>query len=307
MNEVRKIMSKTGFFLSDLHGSEGISFDFVARRDEILILAKILTNVDSFTRSNANQLKTIANLLEGSPLLIGCRSGSGTLQDGVVYSRFGIPILSLNTLKDFFVEGIPPFIFSAPGGLYVRIDSSIIQRARKERRISLGTLAEKVGVSRRAIKMYEEGMGATVEVALRLEGFLGVPIVTAVDPFSYTPETERILTSWENLGSFERDVFEQLSALGYNVVPTWKCPFDALTQDKKTLLLTGIERKKRNLAQKALIVGNISKVVEKESVIFVERIRLKYSLAGTPLVHKDELKKMRGREEMIELISERKK
>ncbi len=197
VDEVRDLLAKTGFYLSERHDRRGLSFDVVARRDDLLLLLKILQNVDAFSRSNAEELRLIATTLSGSPIVIGERSGSGSLEEGVIYSRFGVPIVSKQTFVDLFEEGVPPFMFSAPGGLYVRLDAEVLRTAREERGISLGALAEVAGVSRRTIQMYMDGMSATVDIALRLEEFLGESLVVPVDPFAYTKETGEALRGLE--------------------------------------------------------------------------------------------------------------
>jgi putative transcriptional regulator len=307
IEEVRTVLAKSGFFLSDKYDTRMICFDMVARRDDTLLIIKVLSNVDSFKSENAVQLKMISSTLGASSLLIGERMGSGKLEDGVVYSRFGIAILSHPTLCEFFLEGVPPFVFSAPGGLYVRMDGEIIRKIRQNKRMSLGTLAEIAGVSRRTIQMYEEGMGATVDVALRLEEFLGQPLVMAIDPLSYKSEQVGPLTDLDMFKGFKREVLDHLYKLGYRVIPAVRCPFDVFTRDRKTVLLTGLGRVAKPLERRATMVSNISKVVEKDSVIFVDKRAVRYNIAGTPLIGSKELKKVRDREEILELISERKK
>lgn len=307
IEEAREVLAKTGFYLSQELDTRRISFDFVARRDDMLLVAKVLLNLDSLGRKRSEELKMIASCLEGTPLILAQRSSSGKLEDGAIYSRFGISILSLGSFRDFFIEGVPPFMFSAPGGLYVRLDGSAIRRSREKRKISLGALAEIAGVSRRTIQMYEDGMGATVDVAFKLEQFLNEPIVQAVDPFRLVPDADKIMMSWDRFDAFERDVFGHLSMLGYSIIPTIRCPFDALTRDKEVLLLTGLEGEQADLSAKAEVVANISSVVEKDSVIFVRRLTMKHNIGGTPIIRKEELKKLKDREEMLDLISERKK
>src|SRR5437867_4611693 len=124
LKETREALAKTGFFLSQPHGERGLCFDLVARRDDTLLIVKVFQNVDGLSKGTAQELKTIARTLEGSPLVIGERSGTGPLEDGVIYGRFGVPILCRSTLLEFLEEGVPPFLFSAPGGLYVRLDRS---------------------------------------------------------------------------------------------------------------------------------------------------------------------------------------
>ena len=188
INGVRGTLEKVGFTVSKPLNMRSISFDIVARRDKTLLLIKILSNVDAFSKDNSEEVKTLAEALGGSPLLVGERSGAGEIEQGIVYSRFNVPILALSTLKDLLLEEVPPFIFAAPGGLYVKLDSDLLKRLREEKSISLGNLAEVAGVSRRTIQMYETGMGAMIDVAIRLEEYLEHPIVLPVDPLHYKPE-----------------------------------------------------------------------------------------------------------------------
>ncbi len=306
VEDAREALAKTGFYLSERHSGRGLCFDIVARRDETLLLVKVLQNVDAFSEENATELKMIARTLEGSPLVVGERSGTGPLEEGVVYSRFGVPILSRQTFLDFFEEGVPPFIFSAPGGLYVRLDTNALRKARADRRISLGTLADIAGVSRRTIQMYLEGMSATVDIALRLEEFLGEPLVVPVDPFAFTASAERVLESFARLQSFERDVFQRLERLGYEVLPTTRCPFEAFTQHEETTLLTGVGSDNQKIERKAAIVSNIGRVVEKSAVLFVERATVRMSIQGIPVIARQELRKARDLDAVEELIAERK-
>lgn len=306
MEEVREALAKTGFFLSERHNARGLCFDIVARRDQTLLLIKVLQNVDAFSNINSEELKMIARTLGGSPLVVGERSGSGPLEEGVIYSRFGVPILSRQTFIDFFEEGVPPFIFSAPGGLYVRLDTAALRKAREERQVSLGTLADIAGVSRRTIQMYLEGMSATVDIALRLEEFLGEPLVVPVDPFAFTIGAEHVLESFSRLQEFERDVFQRLERLGYEVLPTTRCPFEAFTQHEATTLLTGIGPEDAKLERKAAIVSNIGRVVEKDAVLFVERQTVRINIQGIPVIARQELRRARDLDAVEELIAERK-
>jgi len=302
---VRDILAKAGFYVSRPIVMRSVSFDVVARRDRALLILKVLSNVDAFSKENAEELKVLAEALEASPLAIGERSGSGDIEEGIVYSRFGIPIISVDTLSDYVLEGVPPFIFAAPGGLYVKLDSDMLRKLREERSISLGALAEVAGVSRRTIQMYESGMGAMIDVATRLEEFLKELLVVPLDPFTYTPETERRLVELDRLDIFSQEVFGILDRLGYSIVPTVKCPFEALTSDESGLILTGLGKDESKLAEKARIVGNISKITEHNSVIFIERVKGRRSISGTPLVGKDELKKMNESDKLFDLVISR--
>jgi putative transcriptional regulator len=307
---VRTVLARSGFSVSKPLAMRGISFDVVARRDSTLLIIKILSNVDAFSKENAEEMVTLADALGASPLLVGERSGAGEIDESIVYSRFGVPIISLTTLSDHLLEGVPPFIFAAPGGLYVKLDSDLLKKLREERNISLGTLAEIAGVSRRTIQMYETGMGAMIDVAIRLEEFLDQPIVTPVNPFQHaTPkpkDKELVKPAPQGQDPFSKEVFQRLSSMGFTIVSTSRCPFEALSKDEKVLILTGLGRDESKLKDKAIAVADISKITERTSVIFIERAKSKHNIGGTPIVGRDELKKINESVILYELVSARK-
>jgi len=305
IEEVRGTLAKTGFFLTPRHSERGLCFDFVARRDRTLLFVKVLQNIDAFSKGNAEELKLIAQTLGGVPVVVGERSGSGRLEDGVAYSRFGVPILSTVTFLEYFEEGVPPFIYSAPGGLYVRLDVDALRRAREERQISLGILAEIAGVSRRTIQMYLEGMSATMDIAMRLEEFLGEALAVPVDPFAFTPERRPLTDLLAGLRGLERDVLSRLERLGYDVLPIIRSPFEALTQHQETTLLTGVGEGDETLVRKAEVVSDLSRVVERGAVLFARRRRSRISLRGIPIIDRDELRRAKDLESVEELIAER--
>ena len=306
LEETRRGLAKTGFFLSRPHGERGLCFDFVARRDDTLLIVKVLQNVDALNKETARELLDISRILEGSPIVVGERSGTGPLEDGVLYSRFGVPILSRRTLADFLEEGVPPFLFSAPGGLYARLDTEALRRLRDVREVSLGTLADIAGVTRRTIQMYLEGMSATMEVAMRLEEFLNESLVMPVDPFALLADPAAREERLPQIEGFEREMFERLERLGYRVLRTVRSPFDALSKHDETTFLTGVGEADRALERKAEVVSNLSRVVEKDSVMFVERARVRMSIRGVPVIAREELRRAKDRDDVEEMISERK-
>ncbi len=303
---MRELLLRSGFKASLPLRLRSIAFDIVARRDQSLLLVKVLTNIDAFSKDNAEELKVLAEALGGSVMLVGERSGSGDLEQGIVYSRFDIPIITLPTMKDLLVDDEPPFIFAAPGGLYVRMDSDLLHHLREERSVSLGTLAEVAGVSRRTIQMYEAGMGAMIDAALRLEEYLGKQIVVPVDPLGYKPPAhESKPLDMERCDEFSKNIYTMLLQLGLLVKPTEKCPFEALTVDKELLILTGLGKDEVHLVNKAKMVSDLSRITGKESVIFIERLRTRQSIEGTALIGRDELKKIHESERLRKMVNVR--
>lgn len=305
IDAARLILETADFSVSQPINMRSISFDIVAKREGKLLIIKILSNVDAFSRDNAQEMKVLAEALGASPILIGERSSSGELEPGIVYTRFNIPIVSNETLADHLLEEVPPFIFAAPGGLYVHLDSELLHKVRETNAISLGTLAEIAGVSRRTIQMYETGMGAMIEAALKLEEFLGVPIIESIDPFLYEREEGSISVELSRGTTTESPVFNVLLDLGYSLTPVKRSPFEALTKDTKLVILTGLGNDESKLKQKAMVVSDISVVAGQRSVIFVDRLRSNDSIGSTALIGNDELKKIDDPSQLLELVFNR--
>lgn len=295
-----EVLAKAGFYLAECTGLRSITFDIVARRDRDLLLIKILRNVDGFSRENAVEMKRVANALDGKPIIIGLHSGGGLLEDGIVYTRFDIPIITPSTLEDEFLEGIPPFIMAEPGGLYVRIDGDMLRTMREEMNISLGALSEIAGVSRRAIQMYESGMKAMIDVAQRLEDFFDRPFVLPFEDWRINEEGQR--DEWDRefdkFTGFDGTVYKMLSEIGYSVLPTRHSVFDALTRDSRSVFIAWLGSGIEEFRDKLSVLDNIMRITEKDALIFVEHNTEKVELKGIPVVDREYLMRLQFPEEL---------
>ncbi len=308
IDRARNVLAKAGFYLSERHNERGISFDIIARKDDHLLIISTMVNADSSRPHEARELQILSNALDGSPLFIAQKGGRRALERGVIYSRRGIPLISLDTLEDLFLEGVPPYVFSAPGGFYVSIDSELLRESRTDNQVSLRKMAEIAGVSRKAIQKYEDGMGVDLEVAMRMEEYLGEDLIMPLDPLEHSKELE-IDTSdpLEGFSGIEKFIFRSLQAMGYRVVPTSHAPFEAVTSDDRVILLSGVDKEGgERLKTKARIVSNLTHITEKESVLFLSKRYTRINLEGIPLIEKSELKDLDSTHEVLELLRERK-
>jgi putative transcriptional regulator len=310
LETARDILVNAGFYVSDLCEMRLTGFDLVARRDDMLLIIKVLTNVDSFSERLADELKRLCSLLNAMPLLIGEKNGMGILQDDVVYYRFGIQAITYATFKNHLLEGNPIKVYAAPGGLYVNLDQEKLRKTRLERSVSLGSFARYVRVSRRTVQMYEEGMNARVEIASRIEEFLETPVTIPIHLFNFSLPSHQGLSRKEvptihNIRQFQREVFSLLQNIGYKIIPMQRCPFEALSKDREKILLTCIHKDNEKLIKKAHIISSISRITEKHAALFINKNICKKNIEGTPIILKKELKKIRDPEDVFELISER--
>ncbi|MGE4577005.1 MAG: transcriptional regulator [Candidatus Methanomethylophilaceae archaeon] len=302
IESTRTILTSAGYDVSSTLNLRSVCFDIVARRDDKLLIIKILSNVDAFSRENAEEMKVLAEALKASPLLIGERSSSGVLELGIVYSRFNIPIISNETLAEHTIEEVPPLIFAAPGGLYVRLDGDMLKQIRNKEGLSLGVIAEMAGVSRRTVQMYESGMGAMIDAALRIEEFLNTPMILPLDPFAY--KTEDTAGKYEIRGDTRTGsyILNKLLEIGFSVTPVMKSPFDALSRVEEVIILTATGTDEGKLIQRALVTSEVSNLAGRPSVVIVERARDRENIKTTAVISTDELGKIDDSEELTDLV-----
>ena len=306
IDDVRSLLARAGFAVSERCDLRPVSFDLVARRDRNLLILKVLTNVDALTEAIASEIKLLCRFLEGRPLLVGLRAGAGTLEDGVIYNRHDIPIVTPTTMAEYVLDGTPPMVFAVPGGFYVHLDHDALRQARTDRGVSLGTVAQIAGVSRRAIQMYEQGMSASIDAAMRLEEFLQRELIRPTDPLAAfdpgaaipapepAPETDP-------MEAFVRRVLE---SLGYQVRATRRSPFHALSTQQTDTVLTGMGRDSPNLRRRARIVESVSRITEKPGFFVVERTTRTH-IDGVPVVSRTELRRLTDPDKVLQLILER--
>ncbi len=299
---VLKILEKAKFRVTNLVETKPRCFDIVARKGDIIILLKALYNVDSLKSDMAAEMRLVAKLMEASPLVVGERFKFDYLERGVIYNRYRLPVINTATFYDFIMEGIPPIIYSAPGGYYVKIDSEKIKEAREKLGISVGELAKLLGVSRRCIKKYEEeGIDTSLEHAIKLEEVLGVYVIKAIDLLGYV--NEDIKPKEVELKHNEAEIVEQLRYIGIKVYPVRHAPFDVVSQTEDKAVLTGI-RQVREIGKRAAIIGKVSEVLSTKAAYIVER-EIKEDISSVVFLMKEELSCVSSAKDFITLLNEK--
>jgi putative transcriptional regulator len=323
IDRIRESLERSGFFVAVTQGVRPSSFDLAARRDATLLLVKVLKNIDALDADEAKRLLDLGRLFPAIVLVVGRTSGASQLDAGVVYTRYGVPIITEETLLEYLEKAIPPFLFASPGGTFARIDGDRLRLLRLERGLSLGALASIAGVSRRAIQLYEDGAGAEATVIERIEEYLGEPIVRPIDLFGRpaaprsvdrpgdaddrpgnakdAEASERPLAS---TGDPLRDgVLQQLDGMGFEVVVTVRAPFDAVGRTPD-ILLTAVGSL-RSAQHRAEVLQGLARVAEGHAMFVVWEAIHRASIAGMPVLTVGELKRHRDRDDLLDEITER--
>ncbi|MCW3976640.1 MAG: helix-turn-helix domain-containing protein, partial [Candidatus Bathyarchaeota archaeon] len=292
-----------GFAVSTHCVSRPSCFDFVARKGGAVALFRVPPNLSNACRRDAGELRTISGFFGGAPLLICDKAKDKPLEDDTVYSRYGVFAISPSTLEDVISRKFLPLILAGPGGYYVCLNGDAIRRRRLKLGLSMGKLAESLGVSRRTLYGYEHGMTkASVSAAYKLEWFLGVPVVEPIDILTPAHHRCKLLAIARQVLVRNRllhRVLKWLRRSRFEVFPTRKAPFDFVAEcsDTKLCLIGGVaSNSDRNLDARTKEILSISEVVGTRSVFVTDGKQIPDS--DIPLVYHEELIKMKNSKDL---------
>jgi len=305
--EVRHIFERGSFEFIECAG--GFCFDFVAKKKTLTLLLKLLFNIDSLTPEIAGDMKALAGSLSTSPLVVGKKTRSREMEDGVVYERYGINSITPNTLEDALVHHILPSIISARGGYYVEIDGEKLREMRIKKAISLGELSDKAGVTRRMMCKYEqENASPALSTAIKLGEHLDEEFITCVNIFSMPVVEEN--SELEMFSSvYKKAVFSKLSSVGMEVHPAKRAPFDAVAlapEEKKAMLGRAEEKALSSGAEEVTFLKQMLELILMDAFFVFNDCCREKSIEGVPVLIKKEIDKIRSTEELLELIEKRK-
>lgn len=306
MAQVLDVLERGNFEFSEKCNAGFMCFDIFARRNVLLFLLKVLKNIDSLSEEHAREIANIGHMLSASPLMVGTRTRNAKMDDGVVYERHKIPAVTMPTFEDIMLKNANPVIFSARGGYYVKIYGDMLKEIREKRGISLGNIAENIGVSRRSVYSYEnENSCMTLKTALRLEEFLDESLARQANIF-FIPKLSEF--EGELSCEFEKNALSALRELGFEVYSIKKAPFNALTKDDESVMITKLSRLDyTEIFESARVLKSISDTVGAEAFIIMgTNSKFKKNIGGIPAVKTEELGRIDDSDELIDVLASRK-
>ena len=317
IDEINQLLVDGGFKTSQVYYQS--CFDMAARKKLLLILLKVLVNIDSINESHVQEIRKVANTFLASPLIVGVKSKTRKLEEDVVYERHGLPAIGIDTLKNMILYDEYPEILADRGGYYVNVNGNILKEYREEYSLSLKDLADLAHVSRETIYKYENGIvRANSETAMLLEDILNIKITLDIDLF----EVPKDLNEFEQ--TIDDDKTKDLANLGFGVIQTKKAPFDALakidnnsksnnnlsrirSQDESPLI-AGLEKNRtsKTLQKIAISLKDLSLITESDPFFIMNNAKINHSLEGIPVIRSWELKETEDSTEFLKIIKERK-
>ena len=314
IREVYQLLNKEGFETSNIYDQS--CFDIVARKKLLILLLKVLVNIDSINEAHVEEIRQISNVFLASPIIVGVKSKNHILEEDVVYERHGLPAIGLQTLKNMIVYDEYPEILADRGGYYVQINGSVLKEYREEYNLSLKDLADLAHVSRATMYKYENGMvRANTETAMLLEEILNTKITLDIDLFEPYQEDIKLKADSTNINTKHGTNAQNLAKLGFGVVSTNKSPFDALakaeiaTQKKENPLIANLnvqdEQNTKTLKKMAISLKDLSLVTSSNPFFVLTDDKIKESIDGIPVIKSWEMKEFENSKEFLKLIKER--
>ena len=304
LDDSESLFRRAGFHLSQRCCARPSCFDFVARREKQIAFVKAHPNIGNIYEKDAKALATLAKFFHGSSMLICETNRDRPLEDDTVYSRYGVGAFTLRTLEDSLLKRTGPLVGAGPGGYYTQLDGEVIRKRRIAAGLSIGKMAELMGVSRRTLYGYETGMAkASVSVAYKLEWMLGTPVVKPIDVFQYPREADGFLASARRMISesrFMQFVIRKLLQFNFAVFQVKRAPFDFVAKAPKTgtkFLGAVVDEKDHRLAVRSEEVISISKIIEAQP-IFVTNSK-EVSVDNVPLLRPEDFEKIKCCEDLL--------
>ncbi|MBI2580343.1 helix-turn-helix domain-containing protein [Candidatus Woesearchaeota archaeon] len=233
MDQVAVLLLRHGYTVKSLTRA---SFDIVARKGSHVLLIKVLEDANSISEDYASSMKGLGSYIDASPVIIAEKAGH-ILEEGVVYSRFGVYTFNYGTFSSC-LESRFPIIISTKAGFTASVVGEKLRQQREERGYSLGTLSRKVGVSKRMIAKYEsERADVSLRGAIALNRLFGNNIFNKVDVFAIAKETVSGKPSM---------IARKYDELGFRAADTKKAPFDVVAKLEKELIIIKVSPKANN-------------------------------------------------------------
>ena len=232
------------------------SIDLIAiNKNNSRIILKILKN-KKITKIKQD-LQNVARIGIGIPIMI-----DDNVEQEVINDKGNVFEMNVNTFERI-LDGEKVFLYKTRGGIFVRINSKELRRRREEMGLSLGEVAQSLGVSRISIYEYErEDSYVSIDIAEKLVEIFGEDILGGIfDNFG----TYDISSESENLSasSISSKLITKLTEKGFKTVSMSFTAVDIIALKGGKKLLFSLEA--QSTSESLIKFNEAKKISEKMS------------------------------------------
>jgi putative transcriptional regulator len=300
-----EVLKEAGFRVSDKCCCRPSCFDYAARKGEKVIFIKVQHDIDNFSQIDSQELKVISKSVSAASVLVSEKTREKPLEDDTVYSRYSIFAVTPKTFENIVLRNVHPLIQAGPGGYYVEIDWEAVKRRRQELGLSVGEMAEMVGISRRTLYGYERGLAkASVTAAYNLIYTLGIPVAKSVNIFEKSREQRMCFLSRAGRALARNKLLQRIfrKFSRYNFTAVKKAPFDFVVNvpEEKMRIIGGVaNNNEKELNKRVDEIISVSKVVKAHPILITEGQKPKNKEISC--IYKEEISKIKNPEDLIKL------
>ncbi len=261
-------------------------FDIVARRESSILIIKVLSDANSISQELADEMKKIGFFISGSPLIIAERAGE-LLQDGVVYSRFGVYTISPETFLECISERLP-FVIKRNSGMTVYVSGEKLSSSIESSRYSLTDISRRIGVSKQMIVRYKvDKSEVSLKKAEALHRMFGEAIFEKVNVFLVNGKIGK---------SQKSGIAKKFEELGFSAVDTKKAPFDVIAKGSAKIILAEVG----DVAKPDL--SSITKLIDADNLIIFDKKKPKDS--SIPKISRESFLDLETAHELVKFLRE---
>ncbi|MEM3700863.1 MAG: helix-turn-helix domain-containing protein [Candidatus Bathyarchaeia archaeon] len=299
-----EVLKEAGFRVSEKCCCRPSCFDYAARKGEKLIFIKFQHDIDNFSQTDSEELKIISKYISAASVLVSEKTREKPLEDDTVYSRYNVFAVTPKTFENIVLRNIHPLIQAGPGGYYVEIDWEAVKKRRQELGLSVGEMAEMVGISRRTLYGYERGLAkASVTAAYNLIYTLGIPVAKSVNIFEKSKEQRKCFLARAGHAIVRNKLLQRIfrKFARYNITAVKKAPFDfVVTVPEKMRIIGGVaSNNEKELNKRVDEIISVSRIVKAHPILITEG--RKPTNKDIACIYKEEIAKIKNPEDLIKL------
>jgi len=271
-------------------------FDVAAKR-EFLMLIKGLVNVDGLNEEQALSLRAISHFVSAYPMIVSLKTSRNLLDDGTIYSRFQMPVVTPKMFNDI-IEEEAMSVQSAKGRHTVAVNVELMRGKRKKLGFTLEELSNIVGISKKALYEIENyRVNPTEKTVKKLERILNEDLrisyeLRVAKPAYLKPKN-----------NFQGKVSQEFYRIGLDNSPVYSAPFEIVGREKFSLITSLLENTTK-IKKEAVEVKRLSSVFSSQAV-FVARKSEEQSVEGLPVLLESELPEIDSAKELSKIIKEK--
>ncbi len=243
VEHILRILVREGFSSSRInypreYSERSIDIFAVNNEKGVRLFLKIVDDFADITQSEIKDMRRLGEILSATPLVIARKVHGEELEDIVAYERQGVRIVNIAGFEKSLKNSI--YVIYRQGKYYMRIDGEKLRDLRERRGLSLGDVAQLVGVSRRSVYLYERNvMDVSFNIALKLMDIFGDEIFKPINVFSERPYYRERISEGMLDTRDETSIFLTISRISEKAVHTRTTPIDiaAKTSEIITIIL----------------------------------------------------------------------